>query len=138
MKKIKILFLQKNVSKNHNFIILKNLNKLSIIFHECYENKNYDINTNGEKFILKNRDKHIYDKSIIIVDAKTKLQEYSLKKFKSLPIYKFISGTGPKHKPLFKTDVEIPNTKKATGTGNSKKSAQQNAAHKLLKFLEVL
>ena len=47
------LFLQKNVSKYHNFIIFKRLNKLSIIFHECYENKNYDINTNGERFILK-------------------------------------------------------------------------------------
>ena len=51
------LFLQKNVSKYHNLLILKYLNKLSIIFHECYENKNYDINTNGEAFILKKLNK---------------------------------------------------------------------------------
>ncbi len=59
MKYIKIiwskiyLFLQRNVPKYHRFKICKNINKLSIIFHECYENKNYDINTNGESFILK-------------------------------------------------------------------------------------
>lgn len=59
MKYIKIiwskiyLFLQRNVPKYNRFKICKNINKLSIIFHECYENKNYDINTNGESFILK-------------------------------------------------------------------------------------
>ncbi len=47
------LFLQKNLSKYHNLLILKKINKLSIIFNECYENKNYDIETNGEAFLLK-------------------------------------------------------------------------------------
>ena len=47
------LFFQKNIPKHHNSYILKNLNKLSIILHECYENKNYDINSNGEAFILR-------------------------------------------------------------------------------------
>ena len=45
--------LQKNLPKYHNVYIFKVINKLSIIFNECYENKNYDINTNGEKFLLK-------------------------------------------------------------------------------------
>lgn len=47
------LFIQVEIPKKYDFIIFKILNKLSIIFHECYENKNYDINTNGEKFLLK-------------------------------------------------------------------------------------
>ena len=47
------LFFQRNIPKHHNSLILKNLNKLSIIFHECYENKNYNINTNGEALILR-------------------------------------------------------------------------------------
>ena len=50
-KKIFIL-LQHNIPKYHGFLILEKLNKLSIIYNECYENKNYDINTNGEEFIL--------------------------------------------------------------------------------------
>ena len=78
------------------------------------------------------------DKSIVtLVDSKTQLQEYSLKKYKELPKYVFHKKTGPQHKPLFKTDVQIPNSKKIFGTGTSKKNAQQNAAAKLLKILKI-
>ena len=78
------------------------------------------------------------DKSIVtLVDSKTQLQEYSLKKFKELPKYIFHKKIGPQHKPLFKTEVEIPNSKKISGTGSSKKNAQQNAAAKLLKILQI-
>ena len=48
-----------------------------------------------------------YSKCITQIDAKTKLQEYSLKIFKILPIYKLISNTGPRHKPLFKVAVKL-------------------------------
>ena len=68
-------------------------------------------------------------KSIVTqIDAKTKLQEYSLKKFKKLPIYKIISNTGPRHKPLFKVSVNLPGSKIYIGKGSSKKNAEQNAA----------
>ena len=89
-----------------------------------------------EKFILKNWNKHINDKNIIIVDAKTKLQEYSLKKFKILPYYKFISDTGPKHKPNFKVAVRLKDTSFVEAEGSSKKLAQQAAATKLLQLFE--
>ena len=91
----------------------------------------------SEKFILNYWEKYI-DKSIITqIDSKTKLQEYSLKKFKKLPKYTFFKKTGPQHKPLFKTEVEIPESKKIIGTGTSKKNAQQNAAAKLIKILNL-
>ena len=70
----------------------------------------------------------IKDSVITQIDAKTKLQEFSLKKFKKLPIYKLISNTGPRHKPVFKVAVKIMNTKFFTAQGNSKKDAEQNAA----------
>ena len=90
-----------------------------------------------EKFILKTWEKYI-DKSVVtLIDSKTKLQEYSLKKFKKLPKYTFFKKTGPQHKPLFKTEVEIPLCKKIVGVGSSKKSAQQNAAAKLIKILKI-
>ena len=85
---------------------------------------------------MNNWEKHIYDKNIIIVDAKTKLQEYSLKKFKILPIYKFISDTGPKHKPNFKVAVKLKDTSFVEADGASKKLAQQAAALKLLSILD--
>ena len=70
------------------------------------------------------------------IDAKTKLQEYSLKKFKILPIYKFISDTGPKHKPNFKVAVKLKNSDFVEAEGSSKKLAQQAAATKLLNIIE--
>ena len=91
----------------------------------------------SQKFILNFWELYL-DKSIItLVDSKTQLQEYSLKKFKELPKYNFHKKIGPQHKPSFKTDVQIPNSKKIFGSGSSKKNAQQNAAAKLLKILKL-
>ena len=81
-----------------------------------------------EKFILNQWSEHILASVVTQIDAKTKLQEYSLKIFKNLPIYKLISNTGPRHKPLFKVTVKLKNTRLFTAQGNSKKDAEQNAA----------
>ncbi len=94
---------------------------------------------------LKSSEKFIYnfwesflEKSIVTqIDSKTKLQEYSLKKFKRLPKYTFFKKTGPQHNPIFRTVVEIPESKKIIGVGSSKKNAQQNAAEKLIKILNI-
>jgi len=82
----------------------------------------------AEKFILNLWKEHIKASVITEIDAKTKLQEYSLKIFKVLPIYKLISNTGPRHKPLFKVSVKLKDTKFFTAEGVSKKDAEQNAA----------
>ena len=91
----------------------------------------------AEKLILRFWEEHIHNSTITLIDSKTKLQEYSLKKFKELPKYIFSKKTGPQHRPIFKTEVQIPNSKKITGIGSSKKNAQQNAAFKLLKLLRI-
>ena len=84
--------------------------------------------TAAENFILTFWSKNIKDSVITQIDPKTKLQEYSLKKFKKLPTYKIISNTGPRHKPLFKVAVKLPDTKFYVGQGSSKKDAEQSAA----------
>ena len=81
-----------------------------------------------ENFILNLWKENIKNSMITQIDAKTKLQEFSLKKFKKLPTYKVFSNTGPRHKPIFKIGVKISNTKFYIGEGYSKKDAQQNAA----------
>jgi len=81
-----------------------------------------------EKVILNLWETKIKESIITQVDAKTKLQEFSLQKFKKLPIYKLISNTGPRHKPLFKVGVKLLNTKLYISEGKSKKDAEQNAA----------
>ena len=86
-----------------------------------------------EKVILKLWSRHIEKSVITQIDAKTKLQELALKKYKKLPIYKTISNTGPRHKPIFKVGVKLPNTKFFISSGKSKKDAEQNAAIECLK-----
>ena len=81
-----------------------------------------------EKIILNLWSDKIKDSVVTQIDAKTKLQEFSLKRFKKLPIYKLISNTGPRHKPLFKVAVKLIDTKFFIAQGKSKKDAEQNAA----------
>jgi ribonuclease-3 len=91
----------------------------------------------SEKFIFNFWNFYI-DKSVItLVDSKTQLQEFSLKKFKELPKYKVYKQFGPQHRPTFKVEVQIPNSKKYSANGNSKKNAQQGAAKKLITDLKI-
>ena len=90
----------------------------------------------AENFIL-TLWKNEIDKSVVTkIDAKTKLQEYSLKIFKKLPIYKLISNTGPRHQPIIKVSVKLFDGKIYYGEGKSKKNAEQNAASLCLNNLK--
>ena len=82
----------------------------------------------SENLILSLWKQNITDSVVTQIDAKTKLQEYSLKKFKKLPTYKIVSNTGPRHKPIFKVGVKLPGSKYYIGEGSSKKDAEQKAA----------
>tara|TARA_B110001450_G_scaffold244513_1_gene256728 strand:+ start:127 stop:795 length:669 start_codon:yes stop_codon:yes gene_type:complete len=98
---------------------------LEALIGGIYLDKGLDI---VEKFILRLWKEHINASVITLIDPKTKLQEYSLKNFKILPVYKLISNSGPRHKPLFKIAVKIKSTKFYIAEGSSKKDAEQNAA----------
>jgi len=90
-----------------------------------------------KNYILKIWKKNIDKSHVTILDAKTKLQEYSLKKYKKLPIYRLISSIGPRHNPIYKISVSITASKGFVGAGNSKQEAQQDGAKKLLDFRSV-
>ena len=90
-----------------------------------------------EKFILRTWENYIKKSNVTEVDPKTKLQEYSLKKFKKLPIYMISKKIGPNHNPVFKALVNITKSKKYSGFGKSKKIAEQNAAMQLIKDLKL-
>ncbi len=131
------LQIAKNLHLQKYILILKIKNKKNVIedkvLADCcealvgaiYLDKGFSI---VEKIILDLWSNHIKESVITQIDAKTKLQEFSLKKFKKLPIYKLISNTGPRHKPLFKVAVKLIDTKFYNAEGNSKKDAEQNAA----------
>ena len=137
----------KNLMLN-KFILIGNSNKKSkiienkIISDSCesligaiYLDKGFDI---AKKFILKNWGEYLNSSVNTIIDPKTKLQEYALKKFKTLPVYKVISTSGPRHKPNFKVGVKIKNTKIFYSIGSSKRNAEQLAANELLKSLNLI
>ena len=121
----------------------KNLNRsdekitsdcLEAIIGAIFLDKGIDV---SEKFILNNWKKYLKVSTFTQIDSKTLLQEYSLKKYKKLPIYKISRQTGPIHRPTFKVEVGITASKKYSATGSSKKNAQQNAAKKLLEDLKI-
>ncbi len=100
-----------------------------------YLDKGFEI---SKGFILKLWKNLINDAETTFVDAKTQLQEYSLKNYKILPMYKLISNTGPRHKPNFKVGVKLKNSAYVYGTGSSKKNAEQTAASELLKKIKQI
>ena len=91
----------------------------------------------SEKFILKYWNEYIIKSELTLIDPKTKLQEYSLKNFKKLPLYKMQKKSGPQHNPIFKVEVRIQDSKIFTASGSSKKNAEQNAAKKLISELKI-
>ena len=135
------LEISKTIELEKYVLVLKSKNRKNIIedkvladscealIGSVYLDKGYGI---VEKLILDLWSKHIKNSIITQIDAKTKLQELSLKKFKKLPLYKIISNTGPRHKPLFKVGVKLINTNFYISEGKSKKDAEQNAAFKCL------
>ncbi len=124
-----------NIKKNLNFSEKKIISDcIEAIIGAIYLDKGLEL---SEKFILLNWKKKIKSSNITSIDSKTLLQEYSLKKFKILPIYKLISNTGPRHNPTFKVAVKIKNSTFVEGEGTSKKNAEQSAADKILKNLNL-
>ena len=92
----------------------------------------------AEQFILDLWSSELKKSIIMKIDAKTRLQEFSLKEFKVSPVYKLIASKGPNHKPIFKIKVKIKNSEAEFGIGSSKKIAEQNAANKLLKKIDLI
>ena len=128
------------------FIIIGNKKKINIndnkILCDCceaiigaiYIDKGFDF---ANKFILRIWKSNIDKSDVTILDSKTELQEYSLKKFKKLPVYRLINETGPRHNPTYKISVSISGSKQFVGLGNSKQQAQLDGAKKLLKHEKV-
>ncbi len=62
-------------------------------------------------------------------DYKTQLQLLSQQKYKSCPLYETVYEDGPDHQKTFYVHVVVNNDVVGSGSGSSKKLAQQHAAH---------
>lgn len=65
-------------------------------------------------------------------DYSSILQEYTQKKFQSLPIYTLITESGPDHEKKFRIKVEIETMQFEYGEGSSKQKAKLDSAKNLL------
>ncbi len=69
-------------------------------------------------------------------DAKTQLQEYLQSKQLDLPEYTVIKTTGKSHDQVFTVSCRVTSLQvQSSGTGSSRKKAEQNAAKKMLNQL---
>jgi ribonuclease-3 len=69
------------------------------------------------------------------LDYKTALQELCQEQLKQLPEYRIVSETGPDHQKQFAMEVWIKGQLSGSGTGKSKKEAEQRAAKEALEKL---
>ena len=73
-------------------------------------------------------------------DPKTVLQEWaqSRKGNKDAPVYIQVGREGPDHAPRFAVQVSVASEETQTGTGGSKREAEQDAARKMLTKLGLM
>lgn len=72
-------------------------------------------------------------------DPKTQLQELLQSKKMELPVYKVVESTGPQHKQQFVISCSVKGLDIfASGKGESKRKAEQDAAQKILEAYEQL
>ena len=69
-------------------------------------------------------------------DSKSALQELAMQLKYEMPLYSNYEKEGPDHSPKFTVEVSIKGINKIQGLGQSKKSAEADAANKLLKIIE--
>ncbi len=68
---------------------------------------------------------------------KAQLQEWTQGRAEGIPIYSVVNTAGPAHDPLFTVSVAVAETVAGTGSGHSKKDAEQAAAKEALMQLGV-
>ena len=91
----------------------------------------------AKKFILKFWIKEFQLMNVNLVDSKSFLQEWTLKKYKELPKYKLLDQSGPDHDPLFNVEISFKEYKKVNEEGKSIKDAEKKAAESFIKVNKI-
>jgi ribonuclease-3 len=92
----------------------------------------------AEALVLRLFERRLADlpEPMALKDAKTRLQEWLQGRRMELPIYHVDSATGKDHEKTFAVTCELADgSQKATGSGRSRRRAEQVAARAMLKIL---
>ncbi len=71
----------------------------------------------------------------LLVDPKSRLQEWALAKSRQAPTYELVERTGPDHAPRFRVRVVVRGQEPVTGDGANKREAEKAAAVAMLERL---
>lgn len=114
---------------------IKNINDTIIadtfesVLGAIYLDQGFDV---AKKYALEVLSLYVIEHHVFLGDYKSRLQEMVQTDKKSLE-YRLISETGPSHDKTFVFEVVIDGIVYGTGTGKSKKEAEQKAAYDALK-----
>jgi len=117
--------------------------KKSILADTCesligaiYSDSGYE---ESRKFIFKfwNKEFESLDTNNLI-DPKSFLQEWTLKRYKELPEYKLLNQSGPDHEPVFSVELSFKEYKKTTEEGKSIKDAEMKAAESFIRLNKIV
>ena len=86
----------------------------------------------ARKFVQRFWEKRLHEAGAGTPDSKTALQEWTHVKFGSTPVYSVAKRSGPEHEPVFTVEVSFDGGKGGQGTGRSKRTAEQQAAKRIL------
>ncbi|MCX5493579.1 ribonuclease III [Kaistia dalseonensis] len=86
----------------------------------------------AQRFIEDNWRKRMLNWTGPLRDAKTTLQEWVQGRGLSTPKYEIVERSGPDHAPHFVVEVRVEGMMSVTGTGRSKREAEQKAASAVL------
>lgn len=78
------------------------------------------------------------DKNFEKYNAKAMLQEYTQSVNKEIPVYTLVNETGPAHKKTFEVEVSYNGKVIASGSGKTKKEAEQHAAYEACRIFGVI
>ena len=116
--------------------------KKSILSNACesilgavYQDSDFVI---AKKLILELWREHIQNIDQNLIDPKSFLQEWTLKKYKKLPEYKTLSKEGPDHEPIFEIELKFMNYKKAFSKARSIKEAEKLAAESFIQLNKII
>jgi ribonuclease-3 len=82
----------------------------------------------SNRLVLEWLSPHNFIQNNFIIDYKSSLQDLCQKLYHEFPRYELVGSQGPEHRKVFTIALYIQSQKVAEGMGNSKKSAEQNAA----------
>lgn len=124
----------KNVGKARDILLA---NAFEALIGAIYLDQGFDV---ASAFILKNICYKLDDilKTGLHYDAKSKFQEMSQEKFGITPNYEVLSEDGPDHNKTFIVAAYLSDKKVGEGTGQSKQSAQTEAAASALEIWDKI